>query len=595
VSDFSARVDEFLAEYFRLHPVRATDIGEHAYDDRWPDLSEAGRAERLAFYDRWSAELAATGDAGLGPDERIDRDLLLLEMAAHRFAEAILQEDRWDPASWAYLLGDGIFPLLSRGSAPLSHRLRSVVARLEAMPTVVDAAIDSLTGLEGRPVPVLHAETALEQLPGIGELAAEAVALGEAGSDDPEVATLVPRLRDAAATAASAVARFEAHLRDVLLPDAEGDGRLGRELFEEKLRHTLMDPDLPLERVLERAEREAVLVRAEMLRLARRLWPTWIPDRPLPTAASAGSEEAADQRTVRLVLDAIGAEHPVPDDLLAFCRAELTRIEAFVRDRDIVPLPDEPLEIRWTPTFLRSFGGGMLIPPGPLDRGMLTYFAITPPPADWSPERVESFLREENDRQLRLTTIHEGVPGHYLQLAYSNRCPSLVRAIFSSGVFVEGWAVYVTQVMMDLDYGEGDEALLLVHWKFYLRAVVNAILDARTHAFAMTETEAMRLMVEGGFQEDAAARNKWKRARLTSTQLSTYFLGSLAWWDLELERRRRDAARAGVVDPARSVPEPALVGGMGETPGFVYRDFFLAALSHGSPPTSLLRRILFGD
>ena len=143
-------------------------------------------------------------------------------------------------------------------------------------------------------------------------------------------------------------------------------------------------------------------------------------------------------------------EHPGRDDLLDFCRAELARIEAFCRERDLVGLTDEPLEIRWTPVFMRAFGGAMLDSPGPLDRGQKAFFAITPIPDDWTPEQAETYLREDNDRMLRLLTIHEAVPGHYLQGVYANRCPSLVRAIFWSGVFAEGWAVYVTQVMMDV-------------------------------------------------------------------------------------------------------------------------------------------------
>ncbi|HYM83355.1 MAG TPA: DUF885 domain-containing protein [Candidatus Dormibacteraeota bacterium] len=593
MSVFAERVEAFLAEYFRLHPLRATDVGEHAYDDRWPDLTERGRAERLDFYDRWAAELGAMPDESLDRDERIDRDLLTLELAAHRFAEVELDELAWDVVAWAYLLGDGIFPLLAREFAPLPVRLASVAARLETMPAVVDAAIASLVGSGGRPVPALHAETALGQLPGITELAMDAVAQAEAATADPEVADLLPRLRAAAELAAASVSRLEAHIRDVVIPAAEGDGRLGRELFEAKLGHTLMDPELPLERVLQRAEREYATVRAEMIRLAGQLWQAMRPGEPRPTAESEGSQAAADQRTVRLVLDAIAREHPAAEDLLEHCREELGRIEAFVRERDLIPLPEEPLDIRWTPVFLRSFGGAMLIPPGPLDRGQRSYFAITPAPEDWTPERVESSLRESNDRQLRLLTIHEAVPGHYLQLAYSNRCPSLVRAIFGSGVFIEGWAVYVTQVMMDVGYGAEDPALMLAHWKFYLRGVINALIDARIHAYGMTEDEAVTLMVEGGFQEEAEARNKYKRARLTSAQLSTYFVGSLAWWDIELERRRRDAEAAGVPDPQAAVPDPPLVGGFGETPGFSYPRFLVEALDHGSPPTSLLRRIMF--
>ena len=589
---FAERIDTFLAEYFRLHPLRATDAGVHEHDGRWPDLSEAGRRERLAWYDRWTAELRALDDAALSADDAIDRDLLLGELDAHRFTETRLREDRWDPLSWVYLLGDGLFPLIAREYAPLAERLLSCTARLEGVPAVVDAAIAGLTGSDDRPVARLHAETALAQLPGVAELADDAVREAEAQADDPAMVAIAPRLRAAADTARAALATFEAHLRDAVIPSSEGDGRLGETLFAEKLRHTLATAELTPERVLPVAEREYAAVRLEMVRLARELWPTWCPGVPLPTAASDGSEAAAEGRLVRSVLDAIAVDHQRPEDLLDFCRAELGRIEAFCRERDVIGLPGEPLEIRWTPLFLRAFGGAMLIPPGPLDRGQKSFFAITPPAEDWSPERVKSSLREYNDRLLRLLTIHEAVPGHYLQLAYSNRSASLVRAVFTSGVFAEGWAVYVTQVMMDLGYGAEDPALLLGHWKYYLRAAINAIVDVRIHLHGMTEDEALRLMIEGGFQEEAEARKKYDRARLSSTQLCTYFLGSMQLWDLELERRRQLAAAAAGPAEAAAIVGRDLPGGVGETPGFAYREHLEQVLAHGSPPIPLLRRIL---
>ena len=214
-------------------------------------------------------------------------------------------------------------------------------------------------------------------------------------------------------------------------------------------------------------------------------------------------------------------------------------------------------------------------------------------PDDWSEEQRESNLREDNDRMLRVLTIHEAVPGHYLQGVYANRCPSIVRAIFGSGLFAEGWAVYVTQVMMDVGYGADDPALLLVHWKFYLRSITNAIIDRRIHCDGMTEDEAVALMVDGGFQEQAEARAKFDRARLSSTQLSTYYAGSLEMWDIEREARDRAAIASGDPRGASAVPEQRVVGDLGETPGFVYRTHLESVIGHGTPPTSLLRRILF--
>jgi hypothetical protein len=312
------------------------------------------------------------------------------------------------------------------------------------------------------------------------------------------------------------------------------------------------------------------------------MWPAWCPERALP------DDDAA---IVRAVLDAVAAEHPDADDLLDFCRTEHARIEAFCRERDLVGLGEEPLDIRWTPVFLRAFGGAMLSSPGPLDRGQTAFFAITPMPDDWPPERRESYLREDNARMLRLLTLHEATPGHYLQGVYANRCPSLARAIFGSGLFAEGWAVYVTQVMMDAGYGADDPALLLTHWKFYLRSITNAMIDARIHVHGMTQDEAVALMVDEGFQEEAEARAKYDRARLSSTQLSTYFAGSLEMWEIELEARRRAAATVGA-DPA-AIEARGLPGGFGDTPGFALRPHLESVIAHGAPPTSLLRRILF--
>jgi uncharacterized protein (DUF885 family) len=585
VTEFGDRVATFLDEFFALNPIHATAAGMHAHDARWPDLSERGRVERLAFVDRWDALFRESNAAALSRDDAIDRELLLRELAAQRFAETELREEAWNPLEWVYLVGGGLFPLLAREFAPLPERLTSTAGRLETTPEVVAAAREVI-GASPRPVARFHTENAIRQIGGLSELADDAVRAAEAGSADPAVAALAPRVRAAAAVATAAFSAFESHLRDVVLPKSEGEGRLGAELFAAKLRHTLRDDALTPERVLAQAEHEFDAVRTEMLRLARELWPAWCAGREAPKD---------DNALVRGVLDAIAADHPRADELLDFCRAELERIEAFCRQRDVIGLADDPLDIRWTPLFLRTFGGAMLDSPGPLDKGQKAFFSITPIPDDWTPEQEESYLREENARQLRLLTIHEAVPGHYLQGAYANRCPSIARAVFWSGVFAEGWAVYVTQVMMDLGFGADDPALQLVHWKFYLRSATNAVIDARIHTAGMTEDEAVALMVDGGFQEEAEARNKYNRARLSSTQLSTYFVGSLQFWDLEREERRRAAVASGDPRGGDAVPQSRVVGGFGDTPGFVYRRHLEACISHGAPPMPLLRQLMLGD
>jgi len=585
VSPFDDLVARLLGELFEIDPVFATAVGDHRFDGRWPDMGEAGHQARLAFADRWTARLKGLDAASLSADERIDRDLLLGELHSLCFDETELRQEAWDPLSWVYLVGGGLHPLLARDFAPLSVRLAAFTSRLEGIPALMDVARTALGNLPERPVSRLHAEVAGQRIGGVAALAWEAVAIAEAAAaDDADVASLLPALRAAAERAAIVLDGVGRHLLEELAPGATGGPLLGRDLFERKLRHTLRDPTATPEAVLARAEVEFGAVRAEMVRLARALWPAWRSDEPAP------EDEGA---LVRGVLDAIANDHPAADELVAFCRQALVEIEAFCRDRDVIGLVDEPLAIDWTPEFMRSFGGAMLDSPGALDRGQASFFSITPVREDWDADAAESYLRELNARQLRLLTIHEAVPGHYLQGAYANRGSSLARRVFESGLFGEGWAVYVTQVMLDRGYADADPALWLVHWKFYLRGVVNTILDVRIHCHGMTSDEAIALMVDGAFQEQSEAVAKDERARLSSTQLSTYFLGSIGLWDIEDAARRRSAAAIGAGTDA--VPVPAVVGGYPDTPGFDARAHLEAVISHGAPPIPLLRRILLGE
>jgi uncharacterized protein (DUF885 family) len=544
----------FFADYFRLYPVNATEAGNHEHDDRWPDLTDAGADARLAWLAMSRERFIGFDD--LSRDEDVDRRVLVGQIDALRFDEEELDELSWSAISYSYLLGGGLFGLLSRDFAPLPDRLASAAGRMEGIPAVLDAARANLTSARGRPVSTFHVEKAIKTMPGVADLCRSAAEMAA----DIDYRALRERVEAAATEAAAEVDAFTDWLRDDLLPTAHGDFRLGRELYDRKFKHALKATVAPAE-LEARAAAAFDDVRAEMLSLSRELWPAWVGDEPMPDD---------DGALVRRVLDAIAVDHPKAEELLDFCRAEHERIEAFIRESDLIGLADDPLQIIWTPPFLRAFGGAMLIPPGPLDRGLDSFFAITPPPEEWSAEQVESFLREYNARQLRLLTIHEAVPGHYLQLAWSNRCDSLPRSVYGSGVFAEGWAVYVTQVMVDAGYGADDAALRLSHWKYFLRAITNTLMDIRIHTGSMTEDEAMSLMVDGGFQERSEATEKWSRARLSSTQLCEYYLGSVEMTELEGEARRR----AG--------------------DGFAWRPFLESVVSHGTPPMPVIRDILFG-
>jgi uncharacterized protein (DUF885 family) len=528
------------------------------------------------------ARFVGLAASDLSADEEIDLGIMIEAIDAMDFDDDVLRAKAWDPLGDVSLCGAGLFSLLAREFAPWAHRGAAFAGRLRGLPALLDAAADALTGLPDRPVSKLHLDTALAQLSGVSDLIEQGATEAEDRAKAGEEGALTHAIRDAAGPARAAVDAFRARLSDELAPRAAGEGRLGADLFAAKLRHTLASDITPAE-LIERARRDYDLVRAEMLRLAQQAWPDWLPGQSLP---------ADGDETIRRVLDAIAREHRQPAELLDFSKAEVARIEDFCRANDVIGLPTEPMKITWTPVFMRAYGGAFLQSPGPLDKGLSAYFWITPPDESRGPDAVESYLREDNDRMLRLLAIHEGVPGHYLQGAYANRAPSLARAVFGSGTFAEGWAVYVTQVMMDAGYGEHEPALLLNHWKFYLRATTNALMDVAIHTAAMTEEDAMALMVDGGFQEAHEARAKWLRARLTSTQLSTYYLGSLEMWNIEVEARRRAAAAAGA--GADAVPAQHIAGGIGPTPGFDYRAHLESVISHGTPPIKWLRRQMFG-
>jgi len=592
---FESAVVEFIVDLFEAYPTWGTSTGYHVVDGRWPDLSEAGRAARLVAFRGHAQRLEAFDEAELSLDEQADRGILLEEIGKVVFGEEILRAEAWDPLETVYLMGGGLFDLLSREFAPWAQRGASLLSRIEGLPQLTQAALTALTGLTGltglddRPVALLQLDTALAQLGGVTELVESAAAEARRRADSGEATGLVAPMEAASAAAMEALEAFGNALDTDVRARADGEGRLGRELFAQKLRHTL-GSELTPEQLRERAWADYRAVRVEMLRLARETWPTWLPDEPLPQVAVG--DAAGEAALVKRVLDAIAQKHQQPDGLLRYCEAEVGRIEAFCREHDIITLPDEPLIVTWTPVFLRAAARAFLDSPGPLDRGQKSHFWITPPDESEGPEAVASYLREENDAALRILSIHEGIPGHYLQLAASNRCPSLARTVFTDGMFAEGWAVYVTQLMYDAGYAADDPGFAMQHWKMYLRATANAILDVETHTGDMTEVEAMELMVEGAWQERDEARGKWLRARISSTQLSTYFVGSLEMWELELAARRRAATSAGAT--TADVPAQHIAGGIGDSPGFDQRAHLEEVISHGTPPIKWCRRLMLG-
>ena len=540
--------DEYVDDLARRHPDAATELGDHRFDELLPDRSEAALADERRVLDGFAARLTDLDGPALEPQLRVDAAMIAGDVARRLFEIEELREHTWNP-----LLanpGQAIYMLLARDYAPLPERLHSLAGRLARVPDALTAARAGL----GR-MPKVHLETAITQFNGTIALVTEAAA-DAPGADAAaaEVAKARPAALDALATHRDWLA---ARLAEVSAAEGPGSGgaddtggfadpRLGLELFSRKLSLTLQTA----------ADADAILARAEA-DLER------ITEEITRVAAGLGG-------TPREVLDRLGAAAPDEATILAFCAQALAAQAAFVRDHDLVTVYDDPVDLIDMPEIDRGVAVAYCDPPGPLEPTPLpTFIAVSPTPADGPADRVASFYREYNRHMVHNLMVHEAMPGHYLQLAHARRFAgsTRARAALWSGSFVEGWAVYAEELMADHGYpGEGDAgAVRMQQLKMQLRMVINAILDARVHAHGMTEAQALALMTERGFQEEGEAAGKWRRAQLTSAQLSTYYVGYTEISDLAAE-----LAKSGL--EAREVHD--------------------RMLAHGSPPVRLLRALL---
>jgi len=546
---FVQLADRYIDRMLALDPEAATAYGDHRFDHRLTDRTADGYRARRDLAAAYLDSVSALDPRRLDEVNRIDREILLNHLRYRVFAADTLREFTWNPL--LYNPGGAIHGLIARDFAPLEQRLRAVRDRLDRIPDVVAAARANL-----RRPPRIYTETAIAQNRGnIGLILDELQPFLDR----------VPALRDSfvgpRARAIAALEDYGRWLEQELLPRSDGDFRLGEEKFRRKLRYTL-ESDLSLEEIADAARRELEATQERMYELALPLYREFFPERasrsPLP-----GRGEI-----VREVLDRIADQHPTAATIVDRARADLDECTRFVREHDLVTLPDEPIRVVVMPEFMRGVAIAYCDAPGPLADGEETFYSIAPPPAGWSPERVETYFREYNDAMLKELTIHEAMPGHYVQLAHANvfRAPTRVRALFGSGVFVEGWATYAEQLMAE--HGFGGPRVQLQQLKMRLRLIINALLDQGIHCHGMTREQALDLMMNQGYQEEGEAVGKWRRACMSSTQLSTYFVGNL-----EVNRLRDDVRRAWgqAFDP---------------------KTFHDRLLSFGSPAPRYVRRLL---
>ena len=555
-SAFESVAAAFVDDLPALSPVNATLSGDHRQDGTLDQVDSEGRAATVRLYEKHLAALQRIEWQALSRANQVDADLLLNEIESRLWQLESLQEWAWNPLIYVDMSGSAIYSLMARDFAPLPERLASAASRLEQMPRFLAQA---RAALQPQRVPKIHAETAVQQNPGLDSII-ETMIVPHMGTETGEFKF---RLQAAIATARNAVAEHQAWLEEELLPKAAGNFRIGAALFDTKLGFTLNSP-LSRRDIRTRAENEYVAVRDQMYQIAKELYAEQYPFTSFPD----DPDEAYKQVIIRTALEKAYQQLPEPDGIVTVAKEYLQQATDFVQERNLVTVPDDPIEIIIMPEFQRGVTVAYLNPPGPLDEGQKSFYAVAPLPSDWTDEQINSFLREYNLLSIRVLTIHEAMPGHHLQLALSNRYPSVLRSVLWSGPFVEGWAVYAERLMIDEGYLDNDPLMRLINLKWYLRAVTNAIIDQAIHVDGMSRDAAMKLMIEGGFQEEREAAGKWERAQLTSTQLSTYFVGYQEHIDM------RAAVEQAWADE------------------FTLRRYHDQALSYGSPAVKYVRALM---
>jgi uncharacterized protein (DUF885 family) len=530
-----------IAAYCAEHPSEATRLGNHEHDDRLGDPSQAAADRRRAELNRLIDRLDAL--TGLDTEASVDREILRTRARSELLSLTELDEPAWDAVR--HNPGQALYLVISQDFAPLPDRLASVAGRLRAVPDYLAAARQRLVD-----PPAVHVQTAIDQLSGTHTLITSEIArAAEQAGRQAELAGPIER-------AAAAVLEYQGWLRE-LLPGARTSARLGEQAYASKLALTLATPWQPADLVAQ-AYTDLARVEVELAELVgSRL------GRP------AGRAEIAAE------FDRLAADAPTSADILDRCREALAEATRFVEQHELVTLLHDPVEVQEMPEIDRGIAVAYCHSVGPLETApLLTRYAVSPTPADWPAERVRSFYREYNNHMLHDLTVHEAMPGHVEQLSHARRYrgDTLIRSVFGSGSFIEGWAVYAEELMAQHGYrsevsAEAAAAVRMQQLKMMLRMIINTILDVSFHAGDLDEAAAMELMTQRGYQEEGEAAGKWRRVQLTSTQLCTYYVGYLE-------------VRQLVADLRAAHPE------------WSDRTLHDTVLGYGSPPPRYLRTLL---
>ena len=558
-NEFARLVRDWISGSLRLSPVSSTQIGEHRFDALLDDMSAEGRMRNRGFIFSIREKLDRIDKQKLSRDNQVDFAILMNALIGQIWTMDASEDWAWNPLSYQSVAGGAIYNLMAREFAPIKSRLANATSRMEKIPTLLRQARENL---DPPSVPAPHAETYSAQNKGLKSIIDEMITPHKHHLRGARLA----RLNAAIAIYNAAVDEHQVWIDTVLVPAAKADFRVGAEKFDQQLGFTLVS-DLSRQEIRARANAAIIRVRGRMYEIAARVLANTDNTLVLPQNPSAEQQQIA----IKAALDLAAAQRPTPDKLVETASNATEVARQFVLQKNLITLPSGPVKIILMPEFQRGFAVAYCDSPGPLDKGLETFYAVSPIPEGWSEAQTTSFLREYNMRGIMDIAVHEAMPGHYVQLFHANRHSSILRAILGSGSFIEGWAVYAEQMMVEEGFKSDDPLYELTQLKVQLRTICNSIIDQAIHVDGMTREEMMLLLTQTAFQEEREAARKWRRAQLSFTQLSTYFVGFAEHMETrEAVKRRRGA-------------------------GFDLKTYNDEILSYGSPPGKFARALILNE
>ncbi len=519
-ADFDNFKNNFIKVFLKQFPQYALYSGLHDYD-AFIDIPDVkSRENDIRFAENYLKKLKQFSLSRLNDLNKIDYHLMENQLNQIIWSYNELKDWQWNPSS--YNVGEAFAMILEGQHTSLENRLKDLGKKATFVSDYYEAAKKNID----KPVEVLQ-NLAISQNKGSLEIFEQNI------TDSVKVSKLSEAEKQSilknTASAAQAIKNYIAWLESYK-PAERRDFRLGEKLYQQKFGFDIQS-SLSAKELCDYALKRKIFIHGEMAKLAKQLWTKYYGNAPLPDS---------DQKIIRKVLDTLSSQHSKPEEFQATIEKQLPELVKFINDKNLLYLdPAKPLVVRKEPAYMAGVAGASISPPGPFESNANTYYNVGSLEG-WSADDKESYLREYNDYMLQILNIHEAIPGHYTQLVYSNKSPSIIKSVFANGSMVEGWAVYGEQMMLENGYGNNAPEMWLVWYKWNLRSVCNTILDYSVHTKNMSKEDALKLLIDDAFQEKQEAEGKWRRVSVTSVQLTSYYNGYQEIINLRDKIKERD-------------------------------------------------------